>query len=226
VSDEFAAESSPAEAARVEASLVEASLVEATGSLPWASLFTAFFSPSLRDAQAASAVFARMIRFWLYRLGIQRSELCFEDLVQDVLLELTRSRVAIQEPQALGGWLRTTTIHKVQDRWRALQRQPPLAQAQAQERPEAPGLLPEAQVLQKEDRAELLQAIERLAPVLRDCIRLHLRGLSESEIAREIARRGHRARGSSSVERHNIKNWLHKARQELKRILSEMSDHG
>jgi RNA polymerase sigma factor (sigma-70 family) len=193
--------------------------------LPWARLFGDFFSPDLRAAEPAAAVFARMIRFWLYRLGIQRSELGFEDLVQDVLLELARSRALIQEPGALGGWLRTTTIRKVSDRWRSAQRRPPTTEGDVLERAHVPLLLPEEQVLRKQDRAELLQAIERLDPLLRACIELHLRGLSELEIAREIEQRGHRARGASSVERHNVKNWLRKARQELRRLLTEMSDH-
>jgi RNA polymerase sigma factor (sigma-70 family) len=196
--------------------------VTRTGGSPlaWDALLEGFFSSDVRAAEAAAAVFVRLIRFWLHRVGLRETGLGYEDLVQDVLLELARSRGAIREPRALGGWLRTTTLRKLQDRWRALECRPVLAPLGPREH--AGGwLLPDAQVLAKEDRSELRQAIGRLPPLLRDCVQLHLAGRSEAEIACEIQARGHRARGAAVVHVHNVKNWLRKARQELKRMLSE-----
>ncbi len=183
---------------------------------PWARLFEQFFSADRREAASAAATFARMIRFWIARLGVSDAEVSSDDLVQDVLLELTRSRADIVDTGALGGWLRTTTVRKVQDRWRAAQRNIRLENGTSIEGLPAPLLLPEEQILRKQDQADLLEAIERLLPLLRECVQLQLGGLSEAEIAERLDASG---LDSAPVRRHSIKNWLRKARGELRSAL-------
>jgi len=188
------------------------------GRAAWDTLFEHFFAGDAEEAAAAAGTFARMIRFWMLRLGVHDGELSSDDLVQDVLLELTRSRPGILDPGALGGWLRTTTVRKVQDRWRGARRGPRWQSSEPLESLPAPVLLPDEQVLRKQDHADLLAAIDRLPPRLRACIHLQLRGLSESEIARELQAR-HPA--GPSVQLHSVKNWLRKARSELRHSLLE-----
>lgn len=183
---------------------------------PWARLFEQFFSADRREAAAAAATFARMIRFWVVRLGVRDDELSTDDLVQDVLLELTRSRLHIVDARALGGWLRTTTVRKVQDRWRAAQRSARCENGATVEDLPAPVLLPEEEILRKQDHCDLLEAIERLPSLLRECVQLQLRGLSEEEIAQRLDARG---LDTAPVRRHSVKNWLRKARGELRSAL-------
>jgi RNA polymerase sigma factor (sigma-70 family) len=187
-----------------------------TGSFPWARLFEQLFSADRREAASAAATFARMIRFWIARLGVSDAEVSSDDLVQDVLLELTRSRGQIVDARALGGWLRTTTVRKVQDRWRAAQRSVRRENGASVEGLPAPLLLPEEQILRKQDQSDLLEAIERLPPLLRECVELQLRGLSEAEIAERLGAGGLDA---GPVRRHSVKNWLRKARGELRSAL-------
>src|SRR5262245_11726227 len=149
----------------------------------WARLFEQFFSADAREAACAAATFARMIRFWTVRLGVRDAELSSDDLVQDVLLELARSRAQIVDAGALGGWLRTTTVRKVQDRWRAARRNVQRENGAGVEHVPAAVLLPEDQILREQDHSDLLEAIERLSPLLRECVKLQLRGFSEAEIA-------------------------------------------
>jgi RNA polymerase sigma factor (sigma-70 family) len=182
----------------------------------WARLFEQFFSSDPHEAASAAATFARMIRFWIGRLGVRDAELSSDDLVQDVLLELTRSRSRIVEVHALGGWLRTTTVRKVQDRWRVAQRTARRENAAPIECLPAPVLLPEDHVLRKQDHSDLLEAIGRLPPLLRECVQLQLRGLSEAEIAERLDASGLDA---APVRRHSVKNWLRKARGELRSAL-------
>jgi len=190
----------------------------APGRVAWDTLFEHFFAGDTDEAAAAAATFARMIRFWMLRLGVRDDEVSSDDLVQDVLLELTRARPGILDPRALGGWLRTTTVRKVQDRWRAAQRSPRWQCSDQIDALPAHALLPEEQVLRKQDHADLLDAIDRLPPLLRACVHLQLRGLSESEIALELQAR--RPTGPS-VQLHSVKNWLRKARSELRHSLLE-----
>jgi RNA polymerase sigma factor (sigma-70 family) len=187
-----------------------------SGSPVWARLFEQFFSADPHEAAPAAATFARMIRFWTVRLGVRDAELSSDDLVQDVLLELTRSRAQIVDAGALGGWLRTTTVRKVQDRWRAAQRSARRENGTPLEYMPTPALLPEEHVLRKQDHGDLLEAIERLPPLLRECVRLQLRGLSETEIAERLTA-AHPDTGP--VRRHSVKNWLRKARGELRSAL-------
>jgi len=188
------------------------------GSVCWGSLFERFFSADPDEAAGAAATFARMIRFWMVRVGVRDDEVCSDDLVQDVLLELTRSRAHIADPRALGGWLRITTVRKIQDRWRASRRTPSWQSQEPLESLPAPHLLPDEQVLRKQDHSDLLAAIGRLPPDLRECVQLQLRGLSESEIAQKLEAR--RVEGTP-VQLHTVKNWLRKARGVLRHALLE-----
>lgn len=184
----------------------------------WLSLFERFFSPDPDEAAAAAATFARMIRFWMIRAGVRDSQVCSDDLVQDVLLELTRSRVQIADPRALGAWLRITTLRKIRDRWRAARRAPAWQSREPLESLPAATLLPDEQVLRKQDHSDLLEAIDRLPPALRECIQLQLGGLSESQIA--CALEAHRVEGAP-IQLHTVKNWLRKARGVLRHALRE-----
>jgi RNA polymerase sigma factor (sigma-70 family) len=189
----------------------------AAGSVCWQSLFDRFFSPDPDEASGAAATFARMIRFWMIRAGVRDGEVSSDDLVQDVLLELTRSRAHIADPRALGAWLRITTLRKIRDRWRASRRAPTWQSGELESLP-APTLLPDEQVLRKQDHSDLLEAIDRLPPALRECIQLQLRGLSEPEIARKLEAG---RREGSPVQLHTVKNWLRKARSVLRHSLLE-----
>jgi len=189
-----------------------------SGAVDWEGLFARFFSGEPGEAADAVATFARMIRFWMLRLGVRDSDLSSDDLVQDVLLELTRSRACIHDPTALGGWLRTTTTHKIRDRWRSRRRTPAWLHDVELDSVPAPTLLPDEQVLEKQDRSDLRHAIDRLPSVLRQCIELQLRGLSEAAIARELSDPD----ASHTVPIHSVKNWLRKARSVLKHSLLEM----
>ena len=193
----------------------------AAPTLPWARLLEQFFSDDLDEAAGAAALFARMIRFWLARLGVRDAELSSDDLVQDVLLELTRSRAHISDPRALGGWLRTTTVRKARDRWRVAQRAPRAHGGDRLESLPASALLPEEEVLRKQDHGDLLDAIARLPPLLRTCVRLQLRGLSEAEIVAALQADARSGAGDARVHRHSVKNWLRKARGALRQALLE-----
>ncbi len=198
----------------------ESSVSTAPRSVPlhWEQLFEEFFSDEPDESARAVATFARMIRFWIVRIGAHEGSFSTDDLVQDVLLELTRSRSSIHDPGAVGGWLRTTTTRKVQDRWRSAQRIPAwLCQDEPELLPE-PALLPDEQVLRKQDHSDLLEAIAQLPPLLCQCIRLQLRGLSELEIARRLEAESEDA---IRVPVHNVKNWLRKARSLLRSALLE-----
>jgi RNA polymerase sigma factor (sigma-70 family) len=187
-----------------------------SGPFSWARLFEQFFSADPHEAASAAATFARTIRFWIVRLGVRDAEVSSDDLVQDVLLELTRSRAHIVDAGSLGGWLRTTTVRKVQDRWRGARRTVRRENAAAVESMLAPVLLPEEHVLRKQDHSDLLEAIERLPPLLRACVQLQLRGLSEAEIAERLDATG---LDPAPIRRHSVKNWLRKARGELRSAL-------
>jgi len=191
---------------------------QAARSVCWVSLLERFVSPDPDEAAAAAATVARMVRFWMLRVGVRDAEVCSDDLVQDVLLELTRSRTQISDPRALGAWLRVTTVRKIQDRWRSARRTPPWQSTEPLESLPASTLLPDEQVLRKQDHSDLLEAIAGLPPALRECVQLQLRGLSESEIARKLEAR--RVEGAP-VQLHTVKNWLRKARGVLRHALLE-----
>ena len=183
--------------------------------LPWNDLYDRLFARDPDVAAPAIETASRMIRFWLVRVGFRDAVCSTDDVVQDVLLELSRSRASIVDPRALGGWLRTTALRKARDRWRAAQRAPGRASESLELLP-APVLLPDEEVMHKQDRSDLLAAIATLPALLRSCIELQLRGLSEIEIAARLE-----VELGAPVERHSVKNWLRKARTTLRVALLE-----
>jgi len=150
------------------------------------------------DAEAARRL-AGISLGYLARFGAYEQRDAWDDIVQEVLIRLWRSRDRIQDVERLLGWLRTTT-YNVWATWCARNRVQPRLDED----------LPAADVAGGRGVPELValaRALDELPAPQRAVVEaIYLRGLSFAEAGRELAMpegtlRTHRTRGIKALRR-------------------------
>jgi RNA polymerase sigma-70 factor (ECF subfamily) len=129
-----------------------------------------------------------------------------EDITQAVFLEAFQRLAGLKDPERLGSWLRSITIHKCLNR---KGRQVPF---ESIEEPASPNLTPHAELEQNETREQVLDQINRLTPKQRETVALFY--LGEHQLSEVAAIQG--------VPVGTVKRRLHDARAKLKKEMLEV----
>ena len=132
-----------------------------------------------------------------------------EDLTQNTFVEAFDRLRDLKDPQRLGAWLRSITIHRCIN---LLKRRDRIVDFEAVDEPAAESPSPEADFERKRLRERVMEAIGRLSRVQGETVMLHY--ISEYTIA-EVA-------AIQEVPVGTIKRRLHDARKRLKRDMMDM----
>jgi RNA polymerase sigma-70 factor, ECF subfamily len=132
-----------------------------------------------------------------------------EDITQVVFLEAFQKLPNLREPERLGGWLRSITIHKCLNRNRDQSRQVALDDI---EEPISSAPTPLADLERRELRGQVLEQISRLTPKQRETVTLFY--LGEHQLSEVATIQG--------VPVGTIKRRLHDARLKLKQEMMDV----
>ena len=144
-----------------------------------------------------------------------------EDVAQVVFVEGWERLERLKDPDRLGPWLRSITVHQCIDLVRKNGRRPEHSRVSLEGDPDAPmavglaettGLGPDEVLEQAETRRQVLEAIASLSPTLRETVTLYyLNGYRVQEVSRVL-----------EVPQGTVKYRLHAAREKLSEGLLTM----
>jgi RNA polymerase sigma-70 factor (ECF subfamily) len=119
-----------------------------------------------------------------------------EDLLQELFLKL-RDSVAFATARDADAYVTQVAVHLAFDWRRREKRRSAINTVEAE--PPMPEASPLVGLVQREELEQVLQALERLSPLIRTCIVLrHLQQESYDDVARQLGRTPHQARALCS----------------------------
>jgi RNA polymerase sigma-70 factor (ECF subfamily) len=132
-----------------------------------------------------------------------------EDITQGVFLESFQRLSRLKDPERLGSWLRSITIHMCLNRHRGSDRQVPLGSI---EEPAGTGPTPQAELERNELRERVISQISRLTPKQRETVTLYY--LGEHQLSEVATIQG--------IPVGTVKRRLHDARVKLKKEMLDV----